>query len=204
MKTTLLILTFAISFILAPLVTAGNLSPELSSEISKMSKDSLVPVWIQLPKVKTRPANNSKSAAPATRAKRYSQKYNLLKSAHQSSQQQLLGSLKRLRASGKSAGIKPSWLANVVEAKIAAGELRTLSKRNDIKTIYLLPELTSIQPDKTQVQKSPSLSAGVQPNLSYINADQAWQAGFTGAGRVICSLYTGVDGHHPALYYSWK
>ncbi|MCH7947058.1 MAG: S8 family serine peptidase [candidate division Zixibacteria bacterium] len=204
MKTTLFILTSALLLLLAPLVTAGNLSPELSSEISNMAKDSLVAVWIQLPKVKTLPANNSKSAAPATRAKRYSQKYNSLKSAHQASQQQLLGSLKRLRASGKSAGIKPSWLANVVEAKIAAGELEKLSKRNDIKTIYLLPELTSIQPDNTQAQQSPSLSAGTQSNLIYINADQAWLAGFTGAGRVICSFDTGVDGDHPALYNSWK
>ncbi len=204
MKTTLLILTFAISIILAPLVTAGNLSPELSSEISTMDRDSLVAVWIQLPKVKTQSANNSKSAAPATRAKRYSQKYNFLKSAHQASQQQLLGILKRLRASGKSAGIKPSWLANVVEVKIAAGELEKLSKRNDIKTIYLVPELTSIQPDNTQVQKSPSFSAGAQSNLIYINADQAWLAGFTGAGRLICSFDTGIDGDHPALYNSWK
>ena len=204
MKSTLLILTIAISLLLAPLVTAGNLSPELSSEISTMDRDSLVAVWIQLPKVKILPVRNSKSATLTTRAKRYSQKYNSLKSAHQASQQQLLGSLKRLKASGKSAAIKPSWLANVVEAKIAAGELEKLARRNDIKTIYSLPELTLIKADNTQPQKLPSLSAGIEPNLIYINADQAWLAGFTGAGRLICSFDTGIDGDHPALFNSWK
>ncbi|MCH7689538.1 MAG: S8 family serine peptidase, partial [candidate division Zixibacteria bacterium] len=204
MKTTSLILTIAIPLLFVPNAMAGKLSAELSSEISTMPKDSLVTVWIQLPKVKSVSVKKSKSAALTTRAERYSQKYDFLKSAHQAAQQQLLGSLNRLRATGKSTEIKSSWLANVVEAKIAAGELEKLSKRNDIKTIYLVPELTSIQPDDTQVQKSPSLSAGVQSNLSYINADQAWLAGFTGAGRLICSFDTGVDGDHPALYNNWK
>ncbi|MEE8404569.1 MAG: S8 family serine peptidase [candidate division Zixibacteria bacterium] len=204
MKTTSFILTIAISLLFVPTAMAGKLSPGLSSEISTIPDDSLVAVWIQLPKVKSVSVKKSKSAALITRAERYSQKYNFLKSAHKASQQQLLGSLNRLRAGGKSTEIKSSWLANVVEAKIAAGELEKLSKRNDIKTIYLVPGLTSIQPDDTRVQKSPSFSAGVQSNLSYINADQAWLAGYTGAGRVICSFDTGVDGDHPALFNNWK
>ena len=204
MKTTSFILTIAISLLYVPIVTAGKLSPNLSSEISTMNKDSLVAVWIQLPKVKSVSVKKSKSAALTTRAERYNQKYNFLKSAHQAAQQQLLGSLKRLRASGKSTEIKSSWLANVVEVRIAAGELEKLAQRSDIKTIYNVPELTLIKADNTQPQKSPALSAGIEPNLIYINADQAWLAGYTGAGRLICSFDTGVDGDHPALYNSWK
>ncbi|MCH9024993.1 MAG: S8 family serine peptidase, partial [candidate division Zixibacteria bacterium] len=204
MKTTSFILAIAISILFVPVIMAGKLSPDLSSEISNMDKDSLVAVWIQLPKVKTLSVKKSKSAALKTRAERYNQKYNFLKSSHKASQQQLLGSLNRLRASGKSTQIKSSWLANVVEAKIAAGELEKLARRNDIKTIYSLPELTLIKADNTRPQNSPSFSAGTQSNLIYINADQAWLAGFTGAGRLICSFDTGVDGDHPALYNSWK
>jgi len=204
MKTTTFILTIVIPLLFVPIVMAGKLSPELSSEISTMAGDSLVAVWIQLPKVKTESVKKSKSAALKTRAERYNQKYNSLKSSHKASQQQLLGSLNRLRASGKSTEIKSSWLANVVEAKIAAGELEKLARRNDIKTIYSVPELTLIKADNTQPQQIPSLSAGIEPNLIYINADQAWLAGFTGAGRLICSFDTGVEGDHPALFNSWK
>ena len=204
MKTYSFLLTIAISFLFVPIIMAGKLSPELSSEISAMAEDSLVAVWIQLPKVKTLSVKKSKSAALTTRAERYNQKYNFLKSSHQASQQQLLGGLNRLRAIGKSAEIKSSWLANVVEAKIAAGELEKLARRNDIKTIYSVPELTLIKVDNTQPQQAPSLQAGIEPNLIYINADQAWLAGFTGAGRLICSFDTGVDGDHPALFNSWK
>jgi hypothetical protein len=44
----------------------------------------------------------------------------------------------------------------------------------------------------------------IQANLTHIKAPQAWTAGFTGAGRVICSFDTGVDGAHPALSRSWR
>ncbi len=204
MKRPSFIFALAIPIIFVPFLMAGELSPDLSSKISTLDKDSLVAVWIKLPKVEAVSISKSKSAALKTRAERYNQKYSFLKTSHKASQQQLIGSLNRLKAAGKSAEIKSSWLANVVEVKIAAGELEKLAQRNDIKTIYIVPELSLIKADNTQAQKAPSLSVGAEPNLIYINADQAWLAGFTGAGRLICSFDTGVDGDHPALFNSWK
>jgi len=60
--------------------------------------------------------------------------------------------------------------------------------------IYAVPEIELIIPEKSS--PAPALSTGVEDNLVFINADDAWAAGFTGAGRVICSfpaLSTGVE-----------
>ena len=187
-------------------VKAGEITPELQSQISTANKDQLIRVWIKLPRTETpEQLKLSVNAASATREGRYAEAYNRLKAAHLNSQKGLKSALNQWLLSGKCTNVKYSWLANVVEAEIAAGELESLASRSDIEIISTVPILTSIKPSLPPgAQESESALAGVEPNLTYIKAPQAWAAGFTGAGRVICSFDTGVEGDHPALMNSWK
>ena len=110
--------------------------------------------------------------------------------------------LRQLQAAGLAASIKPHWIANIVEVEVAVSELIALAARPDVRTIFAVPKITAIKP--TRVDWAPTLAAGVEDNLKFINADDAWAAGYTGTGRVICSFDSGVDGLHPALFNTWK
>ena len=186
---------------------AGEISRELRTKINSIDKNQLIRVWIKLPRAQNPgQLKSSVNAASATREGRYDEAYRRLKSAHQKSQQGVLARLNQLENSGKCAKIKPSWLANLVEAEIAAGELDALAARKDIEAIYLIPMLTSIKPTEPQPGESQSQSAWAvaEPNLVFIKARQAWAAGYKGTGRVICSFDTGIEGDHPALASKWK
>ncbi len=206
MKTRIFIILAA--FLLSnEMALAGRIAPDLQSQIDTSSADRLIRVWIKIPRAENpEQLKLSVNAAADTREGRYSEAHRRLKSAHQNSQQGVLSRLNQLQNFGKCAKIKPSWLANLVEAEIAASELNALATRNDIEAIYTIPLLTSIKPTSPEPGQSQgeTVSAGVEPNLTFIKAPQAWAAGYTGAGRVICSFDTGVDGDHPALINNWK
>jgi subtilisin family serine protease len=181
----------------------GELAPNLTDKITSVNPRQLVQVWIKLPQVEDGlQLKASVNALATTRAGRYQAAITRLRKNNSDSQLELVEWLKVLEKDSRAANIKPHWIANIVEAEVAAGELAALANRNDIETIYAVPKIELIRPDK--IGSAPALSTGVSDNLKFIKADSAWKAGYTGAGRVICSFDTGVDGMHPALFDSWK
>lgn len=199
-------ITFMLILCLSKTGAAGQILPDLQSKIKTSNKDQMIRVWIKLPPAESLELLRLEvESSSSSREERYHDAYNRLKSAHQSKQSQLKSVLEQKRSSGKCKNIKYSWLANVIEAEISAGELESLSLRNDIETISTIPMLTSVgKTGQTQSSGKTLSSAGVEPNLTFIRAPQAWALGYTGAGRIICSFDTGVDGIHPALFDSWK
>lgn len=61
-----------------------------------------------------------------------------------------------------------------------------------LETLATLPQVVAIEED---VPAPPSLSSSVP----VIGGDQAWAAGYTGAGQTVAILDTGVDTDHPAF-----
>jgi subtilisin family serine protease len=181
----------------------GELAPNLTDKITSVNPRQLVQVWIKLPQVEDGlQLKASVNAQAATRAGRYQAAITRLCQNNTATQQELVRSLKDLENDGRAASIKPHWIANIVEAEVAAGELGALASRTDVETIYTAPKIELMAPYK--VDPAPPLATGVTSNLQFINADEAWQAGYTGAGRIICSFDTGVNGMHPALFNNWK
>lgn len=195
---------FFVMFICLPSIAwSGELATNLVSQISSKKPNELVKAWIKLPRVnEATQFKASVNAQAATRAGRYQVAVSRLRRDNTNAQQALVQKLKEMASNNLAANIKPHWIANIVEAEVAAGELSRLASRGDIEVIYAIPQIESIMPDK--VDAAPALSTGVEDNLTFINADDAWLAGYTGTGRVICSFDTGVDGLHPALINNWK
>ena len=186
--------------------TAGQISSDLQTRLKASNKDQLIRVLIKLPRAESLDQLRLEvESATDTREGRYNEAHNRLKSVHQNRQVQLKSVLEQKKSAGKCKNIKYSWLANVIEAEVSAGELEALAARNDIETISTIPVLTSIGKSGSSQSSGNALStAGGEPNLTFIRAPQAWAAGYTGAGRIICSFDTGVEGDHPALINSWK
>lgn len=192
----LLILTLIVS------VQAGQVSKDLLAKLADADGDQLMAVWIQLATVNNLAVLKAAADIDATRAERYESTARQLKRTHAEQQQNLLTVLRQLESNDLVENINPHWLINMVEADVTADAVIGLANRDDVVMVHAKPRIRSILPDK--IESAPSLSTGVSDHLTAINADDAWAAGYTGEGRLVCSFDTGVDGDHPALSSSWK
>ena len=62
-----------------------------------------------------------------------------------------------------------------------------------------------LEPPKTK--PASQVPNGVEPNIAFVNADDAWALGFTGQGIVLADNSDGVDWTHPAIqphYRGWN
>ncbi|MFQ6009364.1 MAG: hypothetical protein ACE5K8_10500, partial [Candidatus Zixiibacteriota bacterium] len=156
----------------------GELAPNLADQITSINPRQLVQVWIKLPQVEDAlQLKASVNTLATTRAGRYQAAVARLRKNHADSQQELVEWLKVWEKDGRAANIKPHWIANIVEAEVAAGELAALGNRTDIEMIYLVPKIELIAPYK--VDTPPTHSTGIGSNLQIINADDAWAEGYT-------------------------
>ncbi len=193
-------LLFALT--LVPPVSAGQIADNLLERISSTPSDHKLSVWIVLRSELTDRPLKAAAVNQSTREGRYQTVMAQLQQNRAESQQALIEALSRHEAAGRVRQVKQHWLVNVIEVDIEAGAIADLAQRDDVDMIYAVPRLTAIVPDKSDATST--LSAGVSEHLEFINADDAWAAGYTGEGRLVCSFDTGVDGDHPALSGSWK
>ncbi len=199
---------FLIVLLISANLSAGKLSGELTDKISKISNNEFVSVWIKLPEVQSSTElKRIAKALPVDRAVRYKATADKLELNHLSAQHELLSALDLLKKQDNVKSYNSHWLVNIVEAEIRINALRSLLKRDDIEIIYSVPKITSVGIKNKRKKLSnftDAISSTVGTNLRAIKADSAWKAGFTGAGRIVCSIDGGVDASHPALVNSWK
>ena len=197
-----LIVISGLAVLFSTVVQAGVLDSRLAETIRQTPAYQLISVWIE---VRTdhnaQDFGQSVAASAATRAEQHSLAVTELKRLSQN-QDRLLVGIESLKGRGRAGRVKGHWIVNVVEAEISAGDLAALAQRDDVTAIYPVPIVTLIEPAAlAEVELSPDSTAG---NIRHVRANQAWADGYTGAGRLICSFDTGVNGLHPALYSRWK
>ncbi|KAA3637864.1 MAG: T9SS C-terminal target domain-containing protein [Calditrichaeota bacterium] len=182
---------------------AGVISPELLDKMNSLSQGETIPVWIEIENaVDGQVLKKDLTDRYELRADRYREAMSKFKNTHTAAQAKVVSKLNQ-QFNKSNRRIKTHWLINVIEADLTKDEIYQYASDNDVVTIYLEPEIELIPVDETEkdIQKN---SATAQNNLLFINARQAWQQGFTGEGRVVCSFDTGVEGDHPALAPRWK
>ncbi|MBK7142118.1 MAG: S8 family peptidase [bacterium] len=196
--------TLILTLVLSGSLSAGQLSDELAQKIAALDSDQRVRVWIKLPP-SAQAQSFRTSVAAATAVENHRNAINALKEGHTSAQENLLSHLQTLESANRASAIKSHWLVNVIEVDLPVAELASLASRSDIELISPEPVIRSIRPTyEAALSPDEILADSVVDNLDHIKAPQAWAAGFTGAGRVICSFDSGVQGDHPALQRSWR
>jgi uncharacterized repeat protein (TIGR01451 family) len=103
----------------------------------------------------------------------------------------------------KTVHYRPFYIANKI--LIYQGDLELLYKvaaRPDVEKItanhsyqVLDPSLISVEIDQPAV---------IEPNLTFVNADDVWSMGITGQGTVVAGNDTGIDETHPALMFQYR
>lgn len=199
------LITLVLLILTTPLAQAGQLSYVLEKEIDQAGPDQMIPVWIKLHRIEPVASLKARSMAQAqTLAGRHQFVEQQLREGHQTAQADLADRLSAMRKQGSVKDVKQYWIINAIAAQVKASELQQLASRDDIEWIYPVvePAAPELTPDATPYY-SPEVDS-ITSNLVYVKANQAWSMGYTGAGRLICSFDTGVDGIHPALYSRWK
>ena len=114
--------------------------------------------------------------------------------------------LDRALSSGEVKSYESYWITNAFQVKASRGFIESLRSRSDIAAIIEdLPPTSLYNPNnqESNVSSANAVHRAVG-GLRTIGADKMWQMGYTGAGRLIASFDTGVDGTHPALAGSWR
>lgn len=98
------------------------------------------------------------------------------------------------------------WVANMIWVRGDLNVVQQMALRSDVAHIYANP---SVQFQPTVVDESALIEAAmaIEWNITLVNADDVWAAGYTGQGVVIGGQDTGYDWDHPALinqYRGWN
>ena len=89
------------------------------------------------------------------------------------------------------------WIANMFHVRAARDGIEALAAHPDLDILYANFPIELIEP--VEYESGESLLLRHEIGLERINALAAWEHGWTGEGRVVMNIDTGVDGTHPAL-----
>ncbi|MEP7356004.1 MAG: S8 family serine peptidase [Anaerolineales bacterium] len=135
-----------------------------------------------------------------TKAQRGRYVYDTLRQQAAASQGPLIAWLK-----ARQVEYRAFYIVNLVWVKGDAAVLEALAARPDVARIDGNP----LMPGQTGTPETEGLPApaGVEPNISYVHANQLWGLGFTGQNIVIGGQDTGYKWDHDALkdkYRGWN
>lgn len=138
-----------------------------------------------------------------TRQQLHEQVVTMLQDKAERTQKDFMSYLNMRKKRGDISDIKPLWIINAVLVKAKAKTVAEISQHKDVAFVYLDYIINSILPTQRTTASSISTS-GIEPGVTLINADCMWAQGYTGAGRLVSHLDTGVDANHPALTTKWR
>ncbi|KPJ50471.1 MAG: hypothetical protein AMJ41_01295, partial [candidate division Zixibacteria bacterium DG_27] len=90
---------------------------------------------------------------------------------------------------------RPFWISNTISVRAPKEELWRIATLPEVERLFPDLPITLIEP--LLGNNCSKVTTGPESGLKAIGAPEAWEKGYTGAGRLVCSFDTGVDGNHP-------
>jgi len=205
----------------APAATAGILHPAVRAQIDAAGPHELLSVIVNMEaQAPIAQLNADLRIQGASRAQRSRRVLDALQSVR-STQDALRVELDAAVLSGSVAGYTSYWVSNLMVIEAEPAMIEQIAARPDVASVEPNFSVTLIEPvGRPQMGGQDELGEphgagagdgggprgiGLAPGVRAINADQVWhQLGYTGAGRVVANMDTGVDGNHPALNTRWR
>jgi hypothetical protein len=93
------------------------------------------------------------------------------------------------------------WISNCIWVNADIRTIKELTLRDDVGLIEIdYP----IEFEESVIFPASDNPESVETGLKVIKADKLWKLGYTGQGRIVMNIDSGVDGNHPALNYKWR
>lgn len=109
---------------------------------------------------------------------------------------------------GRVENVKRFWIDNVITADMTPSAIAEIASRPDVAEVVFFPPVELIAPAaraQDVVVGTPLDATGeATPGLRAVRAPEAWAMGYTGKGRLVATLDTGVDGKHILLGPKWR
>lgn len=180
---------------------AGTISPQLQAKLENSKPAEMHKVILALvDQADIYALDGQLMAAKATLAERNYRVIAALQEVATLTQPPILAEIDKLQANGQVQKVKSFWLANLIALEATEAAISQLSQLKDVGKITIDYPIELIEPVRNSKPVEPqNVITSIEQGLVAIHAPEAWALGYTGAGRVVSNLDTGVDGTHPAL-----
>ncbi len=118
-------------------------------------------------------------------------------------QSQLIEYFTQKSNEGKVFSFRSFWIANMFAIEAKREVISELAANPDVELLDLDDELDWDRPYDVSPANSDNSMAS-EPGLNIIKANQLWALGYTGAGRLVMHIDTGVNINHAALSSKWR
>ncbi len=196
-------------------VQAGEIHPNLQLKLDRAGADDAISVIVHLEdQALVAQISADLTDRGVTRAHRHREVVLALQDATRA-QAPLLTELAAKQRDGGVVGYTSYWITNCVVMLASKTEIERIAARPDVSAVELNFSVELIAPvsrddglgfgSDAELNEDGTRDIGITPGLYAIRAPEVWeQYGYTGAGRLIGSLDTGVDGTHQALASRWR
>ncbi len=180
-----------------------RISPELRIRLQSLAIGEFVSVIVFMKEqLDLRATAESQRWNSFSRQARHALVISALKEISSSNQAGLRNILESGRSTNSVDSYTAYWIANAMRIRATKDFISSLADRSEIGAIIEdLPPQSLYIPELAQDATS---ATGTTSALRVVGADDMWQLGYTGAGRLVASFDSGVDGSHPALAPSWR
>jgi bacillopeptidase F len=189
--------------IMATQILAGTIQSPLDEIIAESNTDEKIGVVVVMADMVDNAAlNQDLKTRRATLAQRHYEVVTALQQKASDTQGPVLAVLHKLATEGKVEKIRNFWISNMISFKGTAEAIRVVADMPVIDRVVFDYPVETIKP--VDSDEPPPVITSVEPGLGVINAPQVWALGYTGAGRLVSNIDTGVDGNHIALSSRWR
>ena len=147
----------------------------------------------------------------ATLAQRHQHVVEALQTVAQATQPRLTDYLQKRVMRGDVRDFRTFWIDNMVGVEATVAEIKRIAARPEVEMVYLdyvIELIAPVEQDKVGPvaprKEGSERDRAIEPGISAIKAPEAWALGYSGLGRVIANMDTGVDGNHEALASRWR
>ena len=192
----------SVSLMVSESAEGGRLSPGLQRSAIDNPDECVTALVFFTPDIEEKVSLSASLKFISTFSDRYKKAHSKLMSA---SRKSFNAFFSELGEDGVGLQIKKKfWIANAVEITAKRADLARLAEFESVDLIVEDTVLELVEPVEVSDPSISLGSSGAEQNLVAINADKLWKQGLTGAGRLVMSFDTGVDGDHPGLADRWR
>jgi len=192
---------------------AGTIHPALQDQMDRTSEQIPISAIVYLEEqAPIQQLSAELDARGATLRERHRVVIEALQKTATRTQEPLLRYLDEALVRGSVQGYTSYWIANMIVIQATKSEIARIAASIDVDLIEpsfrgsLIEPVGSRPPvEYDEDGLTATRGIGIPPGIRAVRAPEVWyQLGFTGAGRLIGGLDTGVDGNHPALRTRWR